>query len=374
MIFEIMGMIKGKGKGKGSLLIMPKSYSQFFYDTTLAWKLALGAGLSWQIAKWAGSTHPYLAPLSVILTLQVTVDQSIIYGLQRTLGTLAGVIITALFIPYIGLSAWSIALSILIASTIIALLGFSKIMMNQVALSMLLVLSFESHPSYGLDRVRDTLIGCILAVLINMLIFPPDLTKQAIKETDQFSKHLTEGFQNVGNWLKSAFILQEGEYLHQQAIGLLKELNQTINSYQKAEKSLRFHPFTMKSHQRLKDVQDQLKFLEHGYTRLINIIETLIEWNNYSEISAEQKHLWARRMLDIAHNYKSWMSNNETTNSTDLEETCTKWETDFIQPTSFKDYRWAYAIQNDTIQLLSRLDTTKNNRLSLQMKVNRIVK
>lgn len=37
-------------------------------------KIALASGLSWELAKMLGSKHPYLAPLTVILSIQETVQ------------------------------------------------------------------------------------------------------------------------------------------------------------------------------------------------------------------------------------------------------------------------------------------------------------
>ncbi|GMX67425.1 hypothetical protein Elgi_66980 [Paenibacillus elgii] len=45
----------------------------------VVWKIPLASALSWVLAEWAGSKHPYLAPLTVILSIQLTVDKSIQY-------------------------------------------------------------------------------------------------------------------------------------------------------------------------------------------------------------------------------------------------------------------------------------------------------
>lgn len=58
----------------------------------LAWKLAIGSALSWEISKLFGSDHPYLAPLSVILTIQSTVDKTVSLSIKRMIGTVIGIL------------------------------------------------------------------------------------------------------------------------------------------------------------------------------------------------------------------------------------------------------------------------------------------
>ncbi|WP_090823442.1 aromatic acid exporter family protein [Paenibacillus sp. yr247] len=62
--------------------------------TGSVWKTALAASLSWELARCAGSNHPYLAPLTVKLCIQITVSQSIQFAWQRVLGTIVGVAFT----------------------------------------------------------------------------------------------------------------------------------------------------------------------------------------------------------------------------------------------------------------------------------------
>ncbi|MEC1520728.1 aromatic acid exporter family protein [Neobacillus niacini] len=69
---------------------------QFFNKdlTILAWKLSIGSILSWELSKLLGSHHPYLSPLSVILTIQSSMDKTINLSIKRMMGTIIGLIVT----------------------------------------------------------------------------------------------------------------------------------------------------------------------------------------------------------------------------------------------------------------------------------------
>src|SRR3954470_238533 len=79
-------------------------------------KTALAAGVSWQLAVWVpGNEHPYLAPVSAILLMQLTIAQSIDLAVQRNIGVALGVCVAVLAYAGFGVHPWSIALVVLIA-------------------------------------------------------------------------------------------------------------------------------------------------------------------------------------------------------------------------------------------------------------------
>lgn len=171
---------------------MKTKIADFIRNNGIVWKMPLAAALSWEAAKWAGSNHPYLAPLTAILCIQITVSKSIQFAWQRVIGTIAGVLVTSYIAPYIGLNGWSIGLLLLLGSIIVWRMNLDHAVTIQVAISILLVLYFQSKmPSYPYDRIRDTVIGAVVAVLIHILLFPPDSINTAEQKMIRFADHLT---------------------------------------------------------------------------------------------------------------------------------------------------------------------------------------
>ncbi|MBP1964109.1 FUSC family protein [Paenibacillus aceris] len=176
----------------------------FIQDNGLIWKTPIAAALSWELAKWGGSNHPYLAPLTVILCMQITISKSIQFAWQRILGTIVGVALTSSVVPFIGLTGWSIGLMILLGSALVKILRLDNIVMSQVTLSVLLVMYFQSKmPTYPLDRIRDTVIGAAVALLTHILIFPPDSVKKAKNDISKFADHLTMYFFKTAQWVEA---------------------------------------------------------------------------------------------------------------------------------------------------------------------------
>jgi uncharacterized membrane protein YgaE (UPF0421/DUF939 family) len=335
---------------------MLKSLYHFIYQTSIVWKIALASALSWEVARLIGSSHPYLAPLSVILCLQVTVGESIRYGFQRVLGTIAGVLFTAYLTPYVGMNAWSLGLMILVASLVIKLMGFNKIVINQVALSILLVLSFQTQTSYSVDRIRDTFIGCAIAIFINMILIPPDFTEKAIQEVKTYTEYLANSFKKMGQWLRSGTTVGEEE-LQVNSGTLLKDLKKTMDQLDQAEQSIRYHPFIKKNRTLLLHYQKQVIYLYQGSAHLSNILQTLSEWMKNEEIAPEERYFWAERMKRIENYFTQWKKGMEQSKpdfdlQSEVIHEMKNWSSDFLLPHSKMAYRFAFALQNDTLNLL----------------------
>jgi uncharacterized membrane protein YgaE (UPF0421/DUF939 family) len=130
----------------------------------------IGASLAWELSKLAGSSHPFLAPLAVIICLHATLDESILHGYRRIIGTFLGAFATGFIAPYIGSNAWSIGLGVLLGMCLAKLLGLSNEVGNHAAIGALLILALDNNGGYTIDRVRDTIIGVLIALLVKWVV------------------------------------------------------------------------------------------------------------------------------------------------------------------------------------------------------------
>lgn len=147
----------------------PNSNDNF---SMLTWQMAIGSTLSWELSKLLGSDHPYLAPLSVILCLHTVIEKTFQISMQRVIGTVIGIFIIILIASNLSINGWSLGLLILLGGLITRLLKLNKTVLHQVSLTILFVFTFEHQSSqYALDRMRDTLVGVITAVLIQLIWF-----------------------------------------------------------------------------------------------------------------------------------------------------------------------------------------------------------
>lgn len=140
-------------------------------------KTALAATVAWELAiVLLHSTLPALAALGAILTVQVTVKQTVTFGIQQVVGVTVGVGGGLVLVSVLGVHLWTVALLILLALAVGNLLRLGR-QVNQVAISAVLVLALGT--GYGSVRIIDTLLGATVGVLVNALLAPPTHVQSA---------------------------------------------------------------------------------------------------------------------------------------------------------------------------------------------------
>jgi uncharacterized membrane protein YgaE (UPF0421/DUF939 family) len=267
----------------------------------LIWKMAIASALSWEIAKLAGSHHPYLAPISVILCLQTTVNRSIRFSYHRMVGTVIGITITVFAAPYLEVNGWTLGLLILAGGFTAKWLKRDETAIHQVALTVLLVFVFEHKAgSYPIDRFRDTLIGAIAAVVIHMIFSPPNFMKQAAKSFQELGDHLSLTFINTSNWIQTGLEKGKGYELQIEVKKLLKELRDTKNILKTASDSLEYNPFGKKSMMELQGYHQRIYYLNLGYTYLSSIVGTFVAWTEAGTINPLQLAVWAEQLKSLS--------------------------------------------------------------------------
>ncbi|TVY02381.1 FUSC family protein [Cohnella terricola] len=281
----------------------------FIYQSAVVWKIPLAAALSWQIAEWAGSKHPYLAPLTVILSIHATVNESLQFAWQRVLGTIAGVLFTAWIAPYVGLNAWSIALLLFAAGLVAKLLKLDHAILIQVALSILFVMYFQNKmPTYSFDRIRDTVIGAVVAVVIQMILLPPDSVATAKDKIMHFADRLIQLFNLAASWVENGCSPDGDRGMQAELQTLFQKLHQATIETEKADQSLIHHPFARKKRNTLNQLKKQLDKLRLGYANLTDMIRVFTKWSASGSFTIEDQRNWSGHLNMIAELVKEWRS------------------------------------------------------------------
>jgi uncharacterized membrane protein YgaE (UPF0421/DUF939 family) len=316
--------------------------------THLIWKMAIASAISWEIAKLAGSNHPYFAPISVILCLQSTINRAIRFSYHRMVGTIIGISVTVLAAPYMPVNGWTVGIIILIGCYISKGLKNDETALHQVALTVLLVFVVgQKSGDYPIDRFRDTLIGAIIAVLIHMLVSPPNFTREASKSIQTLSEDLTASITKVSEWVRTGLEKTKGYDLQIGTKHLLNELHRTKNIIQDARSSLKYNPFSEKSKKELQTYHQRLYNLTQGYSFLANIVGTFLAWGEAGTITAVQQSAWADQLLALT----PFFQGKENTNA----------PAEILKvslPIESQKQQYHVTIYHETIVLLKKLDVS----------------
>ncbi|WP_029575283.1 FUSC family protein [Bacillus siamensis] len=258
--------------------------------TSLVWKMAIASAVSWEAAKLAGSKHPYLAPLSVILCLQSTIDQSVRFSFHRIAGTVIGIMLTSYLVSYLQMNGWMLGLLLLGGTYIAKWLRIDETVLHQVALTILLVFTFERHSKdYAMDRIIDTVIGVVIAILVHMFLFPPDYTKRAADSFQTLAHQLSDTLLDLSQWVQSEWGQGKGTLMEDKVNNLLQELHTAKEMLQTASESLKFNPIRKKHKIILARYQTEMQKMNAGYEYISNVVKTLKEWEREGALSSSDK-------------------------------------------------------------------------------------
>jgi uncharacterized membrane protein YccC len=135
---------------------------------------ALAAAIAWALASLVNDT-PYFAPISAVISLGVARGRRTVRALELVLGVAVGIAVADLIVLALGTGTFVIALVVALAMAAALLLGAGTILVNQAAVSAILVATL-SPPSSGVspDRFVDALIGGGVALLVGQVLFPRD--------------------------------------------------------------------------------------------------------------------------------------------------------------------------------------------------------
>lgn len=176
---------------------------------------------------------------------------------------------------------------------------------------------FQSKmPTYPFDRIRDTVIGAATALLIHVLIFPPDSVRKAKNHMSKFADHLTMSFFKTAQWVEAGCSLMESRDMNKEIQQLFQELHQATTEMDKANQSLIYNLFASEKRVTLRRKTQHLQQLRLCFANLTDMIRIFTEWSESKHWTAEDQKIWADHLNTIALYMKEWnLPLNNLTNS-----------------------------------------------------------
>ncbi|MCL6452660.1 MAG: FUSC family protein [Alicyclobacillus sp.] len=264
-------------------------------STGAVWKAAFGSALVWELARWTGSRHPYLAPLTLILCLQATVGQSLRFAAYRTAGTVLGVLIMGLVAKQVPVAAWSLGLVLLVVTAVLKLFRANDLLIHQVALSLLFVLYFEHQSAgYAWDRAKDTVIGAVVAVLLTVLVFPPN----DLHKAEQALQRLVGTFAQTATRVADALdqdLLKSGRHPTEQIDALLCELQEVAQAFDRMRQGARLHIFSAAYRREAAKLQVQYRAMRDTCLYFVSLVSALTD-----DLTAAERTEWSGAVRALA--------------------------------------------------------------------------
>lgn len=217
---------------------------------------------------------PVFAVITAIVTLEPTVSDSIKKGIVRFPASAIGSFYVVLFISLFGPSplTYTLAAVFTIFTCYKLRLHDGLLVATLTAVAMIEVI----HDNYIIAffiRLGTTTIGLLVSTAVNLLILPPNYTKEITLNIQHLSKQTGEAIEKV---FRS--ILVENEEDNRENKTLLEQLRKTTQqteTFLKFEKDeSKFHPLVKSDKEFLKQTEKQLNHLRRIHSHLTNVIHT----------------------------------------------------------------------------------------------------
>jgi uncharacterized membrane protein YgaE (UPF0421/DUF939 family) len=238
-------------------------------------KTALAATLAWELAiRLLHTPIPALASLGAILTVQVTVKQTVAFGVQQVVGVTVGVGAAVLVVGVLGVHAWSVGLVILGALVVGNLLRLGR-QVNQVAISALLVLALGT--AYGSARVVDTLLGAVIGVLVNALVAPPTHVQGAAEQVARVAGDLGLLLADVAAGLRRGWDRAAATDWLRRARAADAARADAGEAVRRADEGLRYNPLARSDAETVARLTEAHTAMEHTATQVRGIARALAD-------------------------------------------------------------------------------------------------
>jgi uncharacterized membrane protein YgaE (UPF0421/DUF939 family) len=135
----------------------------------------VAAGLAWFLAKLiVGQSRPFFAPVSAVISLGLAHGKSWRRAVELSLGVAVGILVADVIGRVIGHGAWQIGLVVALTMAAALLVGAGTILVNQAAVSAILVMTLPAGQGPVGYRFLDALIGGAVAVVIGQAVLRRD--------------------------------------------------------------------------------------------------------------------------------------------------------------------------------------------------------
>lgn len=229
-----------------------------------------------------GQPLPIFAAIAALLVVQPSVNQSLAKGLERSVGVIGGVVLAFTVGYFFGNASWIVLAVIVVALLIAWAFKLGPGSANQLPISAMLVLAIGAQtPGYAIDRILETIIGAIVALVVNALIVPPVLLQPAHLAVGRLLREVATCLEALADALDSATTSAELEALLVRTRKLRGLRDTAATAIKNGEESLTLNPRGGRHRRVLQRDAELLDRLSILVTRVLGMVRAVRD--NYDE-------------------------------------------------------------------------------------------
>ena len=214
---------------------------------------------------------PLLAPLTALLVAQLTIFETVKSSVERVGSVVAGVLVAVLISKVVGLTWWSLGITILAALVIGLLLRLGDHTL-EVPISAMLVLAVAGQAgTVAIDRITETLIGAATGVVVSFMLRPPMYVQPAGDAIGRLAADMAELLTSMGTELTEGWSSEQARAWEERARELDRPLRVARIALTRGEDSLRLNPRQRRVREGASSLRAALAALEHSAVQVRGI-------------------------------------------------------------------------------------------------------
>ena len=201
---------------------------------------AIAAGVAWELALLV-QPRPYFAPIAAVIALSASAGQHLKRAVELSFGVAVGILVADLLLSLVGTSGLTVAAVVALAMSAALLFGASVILVNQAAVSAVLLATLGTQGSTSFTRFFSALIGCGVAVLVGPVFTRRDPMRLVGREAEKVLDRLAQSLDEIADALENG----DPDRAHH-ALETARSADGEIDAYQDAlaaaDEALRLRP------------------------------------------------------------------------------------------------------------------------------------
>jgi uncharacterized membrane protein YgaE (UPF0421/DUF939 family) len=244
----------------------------------LAVKTALAAAVAWWIAlrmPGVAAQYPYYAPLGAVACMYPTVAGSARQGFETLIGLAVGF---ALAFPIIIIGDVSVVSVAIVVGVGVLAAGLPRLGAGRdwipIASLFVLLVGGDNPEEYSFGYLIQMLVGVVVGLAVNMLVFPPLHLDGAVRGLRDFRAMLARQLSDMAEAINESWPPEHEDWAERES--RLSELGQEVRSaVQLADSSRRGNPRRLRHHRDLNADYQRLQAMERIAFHVQDMTEVL---------------------------------------------------------------------------------------------------
>jgi Aromatic acid exporter family member 1 len=221
-----------------------------------------------------GTARSVLAPLTAVLVVQATAYQTVRSAVQRVVSVVAGVLVALAFSTAVGLTWWSLGLTIAVGLLLGSALKLGEHML-EVPISAMLILSVDTGAAAS-GRIVDTLVGAG-AGLLGGILLSRVRTQPAEDAIGNLSRQMAGLLEEIAAGLAGGTDTDQSDAWLRRARELMGGIQRADDALGEAEDSLRLRPPALRSARTAVPLRNGLETLEHAAVTIRGLARSITD-------------------------------------------------------------------------------------------------